>query len=403
MTERILIVGSGFAGVWGALGAARVLDQQGRADGSVEIALISPEPLLAMRPRLHESEPAGLAAPLEALLEAAGVRYIQGSVEQIHQQDRCVQAVGADGKRFSVDFDRLLLTSGSKMARPDEPGIHAHAFSIDQQDEAVELDLHLTSLAGLAESSERNTVVVVGAGFTGIELACELPQRLRKVLGAQAKLNVVLIERGTEIGPELGAGPRPVIEQALDEMGVTRLLGSGVTAVTADGVELADGRRIAARTVIWTGGPRASALTAQVTGQRDALGRLHVARDLSVTGAAGIFAAGDVALAATDNDGNVAMMSCQHAIDMGRYAGHNIAADLLGLPTLDYRQPFYVTCLDLGGAGAVYTEGWDRQVKMTGAEAKALKTKINTEWIYPPVAERAVLLAAAEPGRSVVA
>jgi NADH dehydrogenase len=58
MTERILIVGSGFAGVWGALGAARVLDQQGRADGTVEIALISPEPLLAIRPRLHESEPA---------------------------------------------------------------------------------------------------------------------------------------------------------------------------------------------------------------------------------------------------------------------------------------------------------------------------------------------------------
>jgi NADH dehydrogenase len=289
------------------------------------------------------------------------------------------------------------------MARPDEPGIHAHAFSIDQQDEAVELDLHLKSLASVADSAERNTVVVVGGGFTGIELACELPQRLRKVLGAQAQLNVVLIERGAEIGPELGAGPRPVIEQALDEMGVSRLLGSGVTAVTAEGVELADGRRIAARTVIWTGGPRASALTAQVSGERDALGRLHVARDLRVTGAANIFAAGDVALAATDNDGNVAMMSCQHAIDMGRYAGHNIAADLLGLPTLDYQQPFYVTCLDLGGAGAVYTEGWDRQVKMSGADAKALKTKINTLWIYPPAAERSVLLAAAEPARSVVA
>ncbi|MYN08576.1 FAD-dependent oxidoreductase ['Massilia aquatica' Lu et al. 2020] len=143
-------------------------------------------------------------------------------------------------------------------------------------------------------------------------------------------------------------------------MKVTRLLGSGV--------ELADGSRIAAGTVIWTGGMRASALTEQGSGQRDPLGRLHVALDLSVTGAAHVYAAGDVTLAATDDHGNHAMMACQHAIDMGRYAGHNVAADLLGLPTMPYQQPFYVTCLDLGGAGAVYTEGWHREVKLTGAD-----------------------------------
>jgi NADH dehydrogenase len=330
------------------------------------------------------------------------VRYVQGSVERIHQQDRCVDAIAADGKRFSLAYDRLLLSSGSKMARPDEPGIHAHAFSIDQQDEAVELDLHLRRLASQPSSASRNTVVVVGGGFTGIELACELPQRLRKVLGADAQAKVVLIEGGADIGPELGAGPRPVIEQALDDMGVVRLLGTAVTAVTAEGVELAGGKRIAAQTVIWTGGPRASTLTQQISAERDALGRLHVARDLRVKGVPSIFAAGDVALAATDNDGNHAMMSCQHAIDMGRYAGYNVAADLLGLPTLEYQQPFYVTCLDLGGAGAVYTEGWEREVKMSGAEAKALKVKINTQWIYPPVAERAVLFAAADPLSSVV-
>lgn len=88
---------------------------------------------------------------------------------------------------------------------------------------------------------------------------------------------------------------------------------------------------------------------------------------------------------------------------MGRYAGHNVAADLLGLPTLEHRQPYYATCLDLGGAGAVYTEGWDRQVKLTGSEGKALKVKINTEWIYPPAAERALPFAAAAPTRSVAA
>ena len=62
-----------------------------------------------------------------------------------------------------------------------------------------------------------------------------------------------------------------------------------------------------------------------------------------------------------------------------------------------YSQPKYVTCLDLGAWGAVYTEGWDRQQKLVGAEAKALKSQINTQWIYPPAADRAVALAAADP------
>ena len=97
------------------------------------------------------------------------------------------------------------------------------------------------------------------------------------------------------------------------------------------------------------------------------------------------------------------MMSCQHAMNLGRSAGHNAAADLLGLEQIPYSQPKYVTCLDLGPWGAVYTEGWEREVKLTGAEAKQLKHRINSEWIYPPRADRAEALAAADPLRIVVA
>ncbi|MNE82370.1 NADH dehydrogenase-like protein [compost metagenome] len=116
-----------------------------------------------------------------------------------------------------------------------------------------------------------------------------------------------------------------------------------------------------------------------------------------------LFAAGDVALAQTDDHGNHALMSCQHAMSMGRYAGHNVAADLLGQATLNYEQELYVTCLDLGPWGAVYTEGWERSVMMQGDEAKALKRQINSEWIYPPRPSRSATLEAADPRRSVVA
>ena len=78
-------------------------------------------------------------------------------------------------------------------------------------------------------------------------------------------------------------------------------------------------------------------------------------------------------------------MSCQHGRPMGRYAGYNVVGDLLGEPMLPLRIPWYVTVLDLGPAGAVYTEGWDRPVVRAGREAKATKQTINTQRIYPPL------------------
>jgi NADH dehydrogenase len=113
----------------------------------------------------------------------------------------------------------------------------------------------------------------------------------------------------------------------------------------------------------------------------------------------GVFATGDAAKAPRDNVGNYALMSCQHATRMGAFAGHNAAAELLGVPTIPYHQEAYVTCLDLGDAGALFTRGWDRQVEFVGAEAKKLKREINTVWIYPPRAQRDVALASAEPER----
>lgn len=403
MSKRILVIGAGFAGMWSALASARLLDQVGRTD--VEIALVAPAPELHVRPRLYEQNPNGMKAPLQEIFRAVGVRFIQGVVERIDVDARQVevQGVGADTSRSTLGYDRLVLAAGSRLFRPQIPGLDTHAFNVDQIADAAELEAHIHTLAQRPASVSRNTVVVAGGGFTGIETAAEMPARLREVLGEGADVRVIVVERNSDIGPDLGAGPRPVITQALSELGVTWKLGSGVASVDADGVTLANGERIDAATVVWTAGARASALTAQIPAERDNFGRLHVDSNLRVKGVDTVYATGDVAYAAVDDAGNYAMMSCQHAMNLGRSAGHNVAADLLGQPQLPYSQPKYVTCLDLGPWGAVYTEGWDRQVKLSGAEAKALKTKINTEWIYPPSANRAEALELADPLRIVVA
>ncbi|MES1925554.1 NAD(P)/FAD-dependent oxidoreductase [Salinisphaera sp. T31B1] len=403
MSKQILVIGAGFAGMWSALGAARLLEQAGRSD--VEVSLIAPEPALHVRPRLYEQNPEGMKAPLLEIFKTAGVKFIQGLVKHIDVANQQVRLIGtgADTSGCDIKYDRLVLAAGSRLNCPPIPGLKDHAFNVDQIADAARLEAHLHGLAERADSAGRNTVVVAGAGFTGIETAAEMPARLREILGPNVAVNVIMVERAGEVGPDLGPGPRPVITQALTELGVTWRLGSGVAVVDAAGVTLENGERIEADTVIWTAGARASELTAQIPGEHDRFGRLHVDRNLKVKGIDAVFATGDCAYAATDDKGNHTMMSCQHANNLGRSAGHNVAADLLGLDPIAYSQSEYVTCLALGPWGAVYTEGWDRQVKLKGPEAGALKTMINTQWIYPPNGDRAEILASADPARVIVA
>ena len=140
---------------------------------------------------------------------------------------------------------------------------------------------------------------------------------------------------------------------------------------------------------------RASPLTAQIPAPRDNLGRLIVDPDLRVPGVKNVFATGDTAKVAADDLGNFAPMTCQFAIRLGAFAGHNAAADLLGLPTEAYHQKTYVVCLDLGSFGGDFTHEMDPQIGADRRASSATKREINTVWIYPPAPDRAKLFAAA--------
>ncbi|MFB6421347.1 MULTISPECIES: NAD(P)/FAD-dependent oxidoreductase [Bradyrhizobium] len=396
---RLVIIGAGFAGMYAALSAARLREIQGVSPDQLEIALVAPEPTLVVRPRLYEPKPETLTAPLLDVLEAIDVTYVQGTAEAVDTKSCMVKIATAKGTTKTLSYDRLVVTTGSRLFRPNIPGLAEHGFSVDSLDDAIALDKHLHGLAKRPATVGRDTVVVAGGGFTGIEAATEMPARLRDILGTYAKSRVIIVDRNNAIAPDMGAGPRPVIEDALRKLGVETRLGAGVASLDQSGVTLSSGERIETETVIWAAGIRAAPLTAQIPAERDSFGRLLVDRRLQVTGVQGVFAAGDAARAACDDEGNYALMSCQHATRMGAFAGNNAAAELLGLATRPYHQKAYVTCLDLGDAGALFTRGWERKVEMVGDVAKKAKREINTVWIYPPKAERAAALASADPER----
>ncbi|MET4279779.1 MULTISPECIES: NAD(P)/FAD-dependent oxidoreductase [unclassified Bradyrhizobium] len=394
---RIVIVGAGFAGMYAALSAARLREIQGVTPETLEIMLVSPEPTLVVRPRLYEAKPETLTAPLQDVLKAIDVIYLQGSVESVDTRSRAVKIAVAGRSSQIIAYDRLIIATGSRLFRPNISGLAQHGFSVDQLDDAIALDRHLHELAKQPPSKMRDTVVVAGGGFTGIEVATEMPARLRAIFGKDSDPHVIIVERNNAVAPDMGTGPRPIIEDALRQLGVETRLGLGVTSLDKSGVTLSSGERIETATVIWAAGMRAAPLTEQVPAERDSSGRLLVDRELRVPSVSGVFATGDAAKALCDDKGTYALMSCQHATRMGAFAGNNAAAELLGVPTRPYHQEAYVTCLDLGDAGALFTRGWERKVEMVGDVAKKTKHEINTVWIYPPRAERAAALASADP------
>jgi NADH dehydrogenase len=392
---RIVVLGAGFAGLWAALGAARKRDEIGAPAADVEILVVDRNPYHNIRVRNYEVDLSDAAIPLAELLDPVGVAHRVAEIREIDPVKQQV-SVTANGGSEVIQYDRLVLALGSQLVRPAIPGLMSNGFDVDTYAAAVRLDEHLAGLGEQAASEGLATVVVVGAGFTGIEVATEMPAKLDRA-GLSGNRRVILVDPNPVVGETIGEQARPIVGKALTALGVEARLNVTVTSVDAGSVTLSSGETIPTRTVVWCAGMRASPVAQTIAVEHDRLGRLHVDQFMRVVGATDIFAAGDVAACLVDGE-HSSVMSCQFARPMGRFAGNNVVAELLGQPMLPLDIDWYVTVLDLGAWGAVYTIGWDRQLSTSGAAAKATKQTINRQRIYPPRnGVRADLLAAAAP------
>ncbi|GGC81316.1 NAD(P)/FAD-dependent oxidoreductase [Chelatococcus reniformis] len=400
MAQRVVVLGGGFAGLWSAASAARARQLFGVAHDELDITLVSSGPYHVIRVRCYETDLGPVRVPLDDVLAPIGVGRIDAKVVAIDPHGRSVSIEAPDGAERQLHYDRLVFALGSALLTPAVTGADV-ALDVDTYGGAARLERHLAALAAApAPTAATRMAVVIGAGLVGIELACELPQRLRGTLGGAGPVRVLLLDHG-DVGAGMGAAAQPVIVEALRSLGVETRSHARVGAIDAGGVTLEGGERIGAATVVLATGMRASPLTQTFDVPCDALGRLPVDAFLQVEGARGVYAAGDAAAARADEAGHPTVMSCQHARPMGRLAGHNAACDLLGRneDRVAFAAPDYVTILDLGPWGALYTSGWNREtIVAQGADAKTVKRTINGSRIYPPRGGDApAILAAASP------
>src|SRR5690348_3559884 len=246
MPDKILIIGGGFAGFWAAVAARRA------AGPRAAVTLVSPEPVLEIRPRLYEARPETLGVDLLPRFGKIDIGFVSGAAIRLDAAAKAVTLWA--GERLA--YERLIVATGSRMKRPPVQGAEA-AFSVDTQAEASLFDARL---AVIARNVAAPTIAVVGAGFTGIELALELRDRLKAHGAAETaeRARLVLIDRAAAIGPELGPGPRPVIEAALAAAGIELRLGAMVRGLAADHVRFADGSALAADAVVLATGMEAA-------------------------------------------------------------------------------------------------------------------------------------------------
>ena len=272
--QRILVLGGGFAGLWAAAGAARKREELGLGTNTIEIVLVDRSDYHNIRVRNYEPDLSDVLIPLARVLDPIGVRHVRAEARGIDTTSRVVE-VATEGRIEAISYDTLVVALGSALARPPVPGLAEHGFDVDTYPAAEKLSEHFKELGSRHPSPARSTVVVAGAGFTGIEVASEMPARLRALPHVEAP-RVILVDGAPVVGATIGDNARPVIAEALAALGIETRLGVRVAAVEEDRVTLDSGETIPCATLVWCGGMRASPLAAALTGKPDRLGRIAV-------------------------------------------------------------------------------------------------------------------------------
>ena len=380
--KNLVIIGGGFAGFWSAMSAVRQARFL-RKDSSLKITMISLDEYLSIRPRFYENKFKDMRVPLKRYLDPLGIVLHCAKVVRIDHEKKIIFMVKSNDHEEVLSFDGLILATGSQLNRPSIPGFE-HAFNVDTFGDAARLEDHLKELsASHFPSTGSRTFVVVGASFTGLEVVTSLPERLRSFALPDIHFDFILTDRSFSIAPEYSSEGRRIISLQLEKKGIRFFAGEEVGSISPDHILFKSGKHIETRTIIWCGGLKANPLTSMFPVDRNCQGRLKVDQFLRIDGQKTIFAAGDVAQACVDDEGHTSVMSCQHAIPQGKFAGNNAVNALFDYDLIPYSQPRYVTCLDLGAKQALLTSGWGRIPKMTGISAKELKTEIMSKWIIP--------------------
>jgi NADH dehydrogenase len=359
MSARVVIIGGGFGG----LAATRAL-----ARSPVDVTLIDRENHHCFQPLLYQVataslSPADVAWPIRSVLRGQqNARVVMGEVVDV-DTDRQVVRTASSG---AYSFDYLVLASGSTHSYFGHDDWAAFAPGLKRVEDATEIRSRILRAFEQAEIEDNPaerarlmTFVVIGGGPTGVEMAgaiadtahFSLAEDFRRINPSLAR--VMLLEAGPRL---LSAFPDNLASYAVDalrRLGVDVRPATAVTGCDGFGVTTTSGA-IAAATVVWAAGVKASGAARWVGAEHDRAGRVIVNADLSVPGRANIYAIGDTAAIAGQAVPGIAPAAKQ----MGQYVAKSIGRAVTGAQgPPDFHYKHYGDLATIGRKAAIVSLG----------------------------------------------
>ncbi len=339
--KRILILGSGFGGLYTALHLEKKLAR----NPDIEITLVNRENFFLFTPMLHEVAASDLdfthiVNPVRKLLRR--VQFFHGEIRSIDFDKRCVLVAHSDDDHdHELAYDHLVLALGSVTNFYKLPGLAENALTMKSLSDAIRLRNHLIKNLEEADfeccGTQRGrllTVIVAGGGFAGVETIAAINDFIREAIGfyprlSDAELRIVLIEATGAILPELGPKLGIYAKKKLADRGVEFLMNTPVKSFLNRQVALSDGTVIKTNTLLWTAGASPNPLLDMVNCEKER-GRLITNEFLEVNGNPGVWALGDCAAVPDPATGKPCPPTAQHALRQGKVAAHNILAAIRG-------------------------------------------------------------------------
>jgi NADH dehydrogenase len=371
---EILILGGGFAGLALAQRLERIL-----RPGEANVTLVSRDNYALFTPMLPEVsagdlEPRHIVSPLRGLLRRTTLLLAEVTDIRFETREIDVRFLLGDGTR-SLRYDHLAIATGSVTATFGIPGVGEYTFPFKRLEDADALRNHIIATLELADVQpdpvRRRALLryaVVGGGYTGVEVAGELVDFFESIVRFyrnvdRREIEIVLVEGGSKLLPDLLPRMGEYTTAFLQRRGVKVLVDSLVAAIDARGIELKNGTRVDAQTVVWSAGVRPSPFIAALPLPHARNGGILAQADMSVEGHPGVWAIGDCAWIPMP-DGGYYPATAQHALREGPALAENIVRVMRGEPTKPFAWKALGTMASLGGRRGVV--GFPNGTALTG-------------------------------------
>jgi NADH:ubiquinone reductase (H+-translocating) len=404
--HRVVIIGGGFAGFNTAKSLLKT------APDDTEVVVLNPTDYFLYLPLLPEVaagvlDPRRVTVSLPATLP--GIKLVLGEATGLDLATKTVAYTDPEDRRKTLGYDRLVLAAGSVNKLLPVPGIAEHAHGFRSLSEALYLRDHITRQIELAASTDdpaerdaRCTFVVVGAGYTGTEVAAQGPAFTKALVAehpelAGQRVRWLLLDVAPRVLPELDRRLSKTADRVLRERGVEVMMETSIDEADADGVTLTTGAGVPTRSLLWCVGVQPDPLVSDL-GLATDKGRLVVDAGLGVPGHPDVFACGDAAAVPdVTQPGKYTAMTAQHAERQGKLAGRNVAASLGHGTAATYRHHDLGFVVDLGRHRAaanplhIPLSGLPAKVVTRGYHLMAMpgnRARTAADWLFDALGKR---------------